>query len=170
MSLKITPLKREHIPLIINYWHNSTPDHLIGMGVDLNKIPKVENFEKFLNQQIDLPNSEKQSLALIWYYNDQPIGHCNVNDIKINDSAFMHLHIWTKTDRQKGIGFQLLQLSIDYFFETLNLKVLYSQPYSRNKAPNKVLDKLGFSFIKTYKTVPGSINFEQDVNLWELKR
>jgi hypothetical protein len=46
---------------------------------------------------------------------------------------------------------------------------LYCEPYALNPAPNKTLEKLGFKFLKTYTTIPGWINFEQEVNLWELK-
>ena len=37
-------------------------------------------------------------------------------------------------------------------------------------APNRVLEKAGFEFVKTDRTVPGPINFEQDVNCWHMSR
>ena len=39
-----------------------------------------------------------------------------------------------------------------------------------NPAPNKTLARVGFEFVKEYVTVPGSINFEQPVNRWEMTR
>jgi [ribosomal protein S5]-alanine N-acetyltransferase len=33
-----------------------------------------------------------------------------------------------------------------------------------------VLAKVGFTFVKKYVTVPGVINFEQEVNRWHMSR
>jgi RimJ/RimL family protein N-acetyltransferase len=59
---------------------------------------------------------------------------------------------------------------VNYFFRNPGLKKLYCEPYAENPAPNKVLSKLGFTFVKTYQTVPGKTCFEQYVNRWELLR
>jgi hypothetical protein len=47
---------------------------------------------------------------------------------------------------------------------------LICEPYARNKAPNAILPQLGFIKIKTYRTTPGAMNFEQEVNRWEMKK
>jgi hypothetical protein len=39
-----------------------------------------------------------------------------------------------------------------------------------NPAPNRTLERVGFSFVRQYIGVPGSINFEQEVSLWEMSR
>lgn len=48
------------------------------------------------------------------------------------------------------------------------MKKLYCELYALNPAPNKTLEKVGFTFIKEHITVPGLLNFEQPVKLWEL--
>jgi RimJ/RimL family protein N-acetyltransferase len=45
---------------------------------------------------------------------------------------------------------------------------LFCEPFADNPAPNKVLPKLGFKFVKRYWTVPGQICPEQEVNLYVL--
>jgi len=105
-------------------------------------------------------------LCMIWLFNGKAIGHCNVNNIIFGQSAFMHLHMWNAPNRKKGMGSQLVQLSIPYFFKHLELKELFCEPYALNPAPNKTLAKLGFQFIKKHVTIPGSLNFEQEVNRW----
>jgi len=39
-----------------------------------------------------------------------------------------------------------------------------------NPAPHKTLEKAGFHLAKEYTTVPGSINFEQQVKQWLITR
>jgi RimJ/RimL family protein N-acetyltransferase len=123
-----------------------------------------------LSEQISQAYEVKQSYCIIWLHNNQPIGHSNVNQIVFAQEAYMHLHIWKQYERQKGIGTTLVQQTLPYFFKNLQLQMLYCQPYALNPAPNKTLPKLGFEFVKQYKTVPGWIGFEQDVNLYQLTK
>lgn len=48
----------------------------------------------------------------------------------------------------------------------MELKNIYCEPYAQNPAPNKTLAKAGFLFVKKYTTIPGYLNFEQEVNQW----
>lgn len=59
-------------------------------------------------------------------------------------------------------------MTLSYFFEKLELKKIYYEPYALNTAPNKTLKKAGFEFVKKYVTTPGFLNFEQDVNQWQM--
>jgi len=99
-----------------------------------------------------------------------PIGHSNVNDVIYGQQATMHLHIWQSANRQKGIGSTLISKSLPFYFEQLQLKKLFCEPYALNPAPNKTLKKIGFELLKNYRTTPGGINFEQEVNRWVLTK
>jgi RimJ/RimL family protein N-acetyltransferase len=66
------------------------------------------------------------------------------------------------------MGTALVNMSLPFFFDNLQLKKIYSEPYALNPAPHQVLEKTGFSFVKEYITIPGFLNYEQPVNLWEL--
>ncbi|MGV6860672.1 MAG: GNAT family N-acetyltransferase [Putridiphycobacter sp.] len=166
--LEVREIDVEDIHLICDYWLNSDPEYLVGMGVDLNKLPSRVDLEKILSTQINTPLRLKKSYALIWLMDGHPIGHCNVNNIQFGKEATMHLHLWKSNHRNKGIGTRLLKLSIPLFFEKLNLIKLICEPYAINKAPNQTLKKIGFTLVKSYLTTPGSLNFEQEVNRWEL--
>jgi RimJ/RimL family protein N-acetyltransferase len=79
---------------------------------------------------------------------------------------YLHLHIWNPTNRNKGIGLQLLKLSLTHFFEKLQVRRIISEPYAMNDAPNRTFAKLNFQLEKEYLTTPGSLNFEQEVCRW----
>lgn len=170
MNLSVRELSQDDVELIADYWIHSTPAHLRGMGADPDKLPPREEFVQMLTAQLSLPVGERSTYALIWLVNTQPVGHCNVNQIQVGKRANMHLHLWDSPHRKRGMGTQLVKLSIPRFFEALDLKELYCEPYSENPAPNKTLPKAGFEFVKTYRTIPGSINFEQEVNQWRITR
>lgn len=167
-ELTVREIKESDIELIIQYWLTASDDYLTALGVDLDKIPSKADWQRMLASQIALPYQEKQSYCTIWELNDKPIGHSNVNKIIFGKDAFMHLHIWHAEERKMGLGVAFIKRSLPFFFKNLQLKKIYCEPYAVNEAPNKTLAKAGFHFIKEYTTVPGSINFEQPVKLWEI--
>jgi RimJ/RimL family protein N-acetyltransferase len=154
------------IELIINYWTNASDEFLTAMGVDLLKMPGKEFWNQMLTEQLTLPYKEKKSYCIIWMLNGKPTGHSNVNKIIFGEEAYMHLHIWDQSIRQKGLGQNFINMTLPYFFEKLELKKIYCEPYALNPAPNKALKKAGFEFVKKYLTTPGFLNFEQVVNQW----
>ncbi len=169
-SINIREASVDDIPYISNYWMNANELYLKRMGVDLDKLPTKEKFAKILTHQFGLPYEQKNSLCLIWEVNEIPCGHSNTNPTIFGSYAKLHAHLWLKKYRNIGVGSQLMKKSIAYFFERLNLNFLVGEPYAYNPSPNIMLEKLGFRFVRRYITIPGSINFEQEVNRWELSR
>lgn len=169
-NISVRELSTNDIDLIADYWLNSDPDFMVGMGVDLAKLPSREGLNNMLQEQLNLPMDQKQAYALIWEIDGKPVGHSNVNGIEYGKQATMHLHLWNSTNRKKGLGSELLKKSLPFYFDNLKLEVLYCEPYALNPAPNKILEKIGFEFEKRYTTIPGSLNFEQEVNRWKLTR
>lgn len=169
-QLSVRELQAKDIPLVADYWQNAEPEFLTGMGVDLAKLPTRDALTAMLTQQLSLPVNQRMSYALIWLEDGEPVGHSNVNKISFSESAYMHLHLWQPALRQKGAGTELVKKSLPFYFENLQLKTLYCEPYALNPAPNKTLAKAGFEFVKRHTTIPGTINFEQEVNCWQLTR
>jgi len=166
MNLPVRPIQHKDINALANYWLNSSDEHLIKMGVDLSKLPNKEDLIAMLNSQLDTPIENKKSFALIWLLHEKAIGHCNVNQIEYNKQAYMHLHLWEQQTRHKGLGTQLVKLSIPLFFKALHLHQLFCEPYALNPSPNKTLERIGFSFVKEHVCIPGYLNFEQPVKRW----
>jgi RimJ/RimL family protein N-acetyltransferase len=166
--LSVREIQKSDIESITQYWLAADPAFLSGMGVDLSKMPSKEEWVAMLSEQLTKSCPEKKSYCTIWLADNKAIGHCNVNKIKFAEEAYMHLHMWNSGLRKKGMGTELVKMSLSYFFKNLELKKIYSEPYALNPAPNKTLEKAGFAFVKEFITIPGFLNFEQPVNLWEL--
>jgi len=168
--IKVREIELKDIDLIADYWLRSDADYLLDMGADISKLPTRNEFCKMLVEQINLPIKDKKSYALIWELNGKQVGHSNVNGIEYGKHATMHLHLWKSDSRKKGIGTVLVKKSLPFYFENLEIQKLVCEPYALNPAPNRTLKKVGFEFEKKYTTVPGSINFEQEVNRWKLSK
>lgn len=161
-------IQPEDIQHIADYWLTASPDFLTGMGVDLKQLPTRLALTEMLEQQIKTDYRHKTSYALIWELNGIAVGHSNVNRICFGKSAYMHLHLWPSNKRKKGMGLKFVLQSIPFFFQHLQLQQLFCEPYALNPAPNKTLKKAGFQWIKSHVTIPGTLNFKQEVNTWLL--
>lgn len=168
VHLSLREIQEADIPFIIDYWQKASPGYLNAMGADPALLPDASQWQEMLSGQIHQPYADKKSYCLIWVLDGKPAGHCNVNKIIFCTEAYMHLHLWHPGSRRSGAGAQLVKMALPYFFGNLQLQVLYSEPYALNPGPNNTLRKCGFRLADQYITVPGSINFEQPVNLWEM--
>jgi RimJ/RimL family protein N-acetyltransferase len=149
---------------MIDYFLQADKNFLIDMGVDPGKLPSRNDWLRRLLPDLERPDCEKQTYFLSWLHNGVAIGHSNVSKIRYGEEAYIHLHIWVPECRRVGMGTEFLRQSANTFIRKFALKSLYSEPYAENPAPNRALSKLGFRFIKRYWTVPGFVNFDQEVN------
>lgn len=155
---------------MVDYFVDADDEFLRGMGVDRSKLPSREDWIAAALRDHDRPNHQKDRAYLAWIHDGVTIGHSSINKIIVGEEAYIHLHLWTRGQRRNGLGTALFRLSADWFAEAFALKRLYCEPYAENPGPNRVLQKSGFQFVTRYRTIPGPINFEQDVNryVWDI--
>lgn len=168
--LSVREMQYEDIELIADYWEEAEPKFLVSLGVDLDRRVTRNILQKALTKQLNLSVHKKMSYTLIWELDGKQVGHSNINKIKFGKKAFIHFHLWQSNIRQKGMGVEFVIKSLPYFFDNLNLKKLFCEPYALNPAPNKTLEKIGFKFKRQYTTIPGAQNFEQEVKLWKMTK
>jgi len=167
-KLAVRPWVTDDIPNIINYFLKADDDFVRGMGANSDRFPSFSKWKAALEHEIKQPPIDQGYYYMIWLIDGVAVGHCNVNMITYSQQANMHLHLWRKSKRQKGMGVRFVQLCIPYFFKRFELQTLLCEPYALNPAPNKTLPKAGFTFVKRYRCTPGPINFEQEVSRFEM--
>ena len=168
MNLNVREMQLDDIEKIVDYFHESETAFLEAMGVDKRKLPDREQWIEKLKAEYNKKLEDKELYYIIWLLDDEPIGHSNISKIKYGNSATMHLHIWKNDKRKKRFGLEFLKRTIPMYFEKYELKKLICEPYSKNIAPNKVLQKAGFTFIRSYDMIPGPLNFYQTIHRYEL--
>lgn len=154
--------------LMLDYFFGADEAFLRKMGVDPAKLPKREAWLAALMADHQLDDLKKDRLWLMWIHKGSPVGHSSMNKIIFGQEGYIHLHMWNSKLRQHGLGTFFFRKSADYFAKRLGLKSIICEPYADNPAPNRVLQKAGFALVKKYRTSPGSIQFEQEVNRYEL--
>ena len=94
----------------------------MGMGVDVPKMMPRSEMEEMLIKQFQLPLKQRNSYCLIWEVDGKAVGHCNTNPTEFGTEAKMHLHIWRPEMRQKGIGKEMLRMSMKMMFSESELQ------------------------------------------------
>lgn len=154
---------------MIDYFLGADHAFLRGMGVDPEKLPDRQAWLESALLDHQRIEAEKERAYLAWIHEGVPVGHSSISKIRVGEEAYIHLHLWVRGLRQAGLGTQYFSASAAEFMRAFRLRRLYCEPYAENPGPNRVLLKAGFRFIKRYRTVPGPINFEQDVNQYVLE-
>ena len=170
-EIEVRPFSiREEYELMLDYFYKADEPFLRGMGVDRLKLPQRDKWLDALLVDHKKPDKERDRFYLVWIFRRQRVGHSSINNIIHGTEAFIHLHLWNSNLRKAGLGTEFVRRSANFFFDRFNLKKLVCEPWAENPAPNRVLEKLGFTFVRRYRTIPGIIAYEQDVNRYELRR
>jgi len=159
---------RAELQRVVNYFHDAGDAALLAMGVDRALLPAREAWLRQLASEIELEPRNQNMCYVIWRCAGRAVGHSHINKIAYGEEGCVHLHLWDGGERRRGFGTVFMQVSIDIYVRRFLLKRVISEPYAENPGPNNLLPKLGFYFVKRYRTTPGAISFEQDVNRWQL--
>ncbi len=170
MALSVREMTLDETQIRIDYFHKASTEYLEILGVNPTQLPTPNAWQDMFADDYTRPIEQRIGLHLIWLLDGIPVGMSSADNIEYGEQAFMHLHVLPPEKRHLGIGTVGVQKSVAIYFDRLNLKRLYCQPNAFNVAPNRVMQKAGFRYIKTYETKPGPINTYQAVTQWMMER
>ncbi|MGJ4941264.1 GNAT family N-acetyltransferase [Bradyrhizobium sp. HKCCYLS1011] len=170
MNLDVREMALDETGIVIDYFHSSTPEHLEMMGVDPTRMPSRAIWAGRFKELYAQPIAERTNFLVLWQLDGNPVGFSSCDKIVFGNRANMHLHVTEPELRQQGIGAECVRRSVDIYFRTFELKQLFCEPNAFNVGPNRTLQKAGFRYLKTYKTVPGYLNYHQAVTRWVIER
>jgi RimJ/RimL family protein N-acetyltransferase len=163
-------MRIDEVDFRIDYFHDAPDDYLRTLGVDRALLPPKDEWRAFYARDFARPLAERETYNLIWELDRRPIGFSSVDHIEFGDHAFMHLHIVEEPRRRSGLGTELVRLSVEEYFRSLELKRLFCQPNAFNTAPNRTLQRAGFRYVFTAEMQPSIINSPQPITRWVLER
>ena len=106
------------------------------------------------------PNTDTNILFMIWYDN-QYIGGMGVHHIDyIHGTAETGTLIWEAEYRNRGIAKLAKLVLLDYIFDTLNLRQVYSRVIGYNTRSAKYSDKCGYVEVAR---IPRRLRFGEDL-------
>ncbi|MGH2854400.1 MAG: GNAT family N-acetyltransferase [Solirubrobacteraceae bacterium] len=170
MPLVIREMTLDEVGFVIDYFHDSTPEYLEALGVDPTRLPTRQDWWARYVAEYGKPIRDRSTLLVIWELDGVAVGFSTADKIVYGEQAHMHLHIVDPQRRRAGIGSECVRETVELYFNGLELKRLFCEPNAFNVAPNRTLQNAGFRYVKTYKTVPGPMNYHQTVTRWILEK
>lgn len=170
MLLEVREMELAETGLVIDYFHGSSAEHLELLGVDPTRLPSRSQWKQLYEHDHAQPIEKRRSLQVLWLLDGQPLGFSSVDKIVHGREAYMHLHVFEPGRRQSGFGAACVRQSAQIYFDRLALEQLFCEPNAFNVAPHRTLQRAGFRYVKTHRTVPGPLNFHQVVTRWVLAR
>lgn len=169
-GLVVREMRPAEMDIRINYFHDSSDDHLRRLGVDRASLLSREAWRSFYAEDYACPIEERDNYCLVWELDGNTVGFSSTDRIVFGSEAFMHLHLLKARFRQKGLGTEFVKLSARHYFRALELERLYCEPNAFNIAPNRTLQRAGFRYLFTHEAQPSPINFLQVTTRWVLER
>jgi RimJ/RimL family protein N-acetyltransferase len=167
-ALRVRELTPADVPLLKAYWMNLTASDIDRLSLDPAKIPsRLAQIERYL-QATGTPYRTRTSDLLIWELNGAAIGMSSLRNIRFGEYGEIHLHVVEPACRRRGYGHRFFVKSLEEYFRRFELNLIVCEPSSRNPGPNRLLQKLGFTVTRTYRTIPSDVNREHDVNHYEI--
>jgi RimJ/RimL family protein N-acetyltransferase len=170
MKLTVREMKLEEAGIIADYFHEATPEYLEMLGVDPTKVPEREKLLQRYAHECSLPRESRKQFIVVWILGDTPVGFSSADRIVFGREAYMHLHIFRPEHRKSGYGAECVKETVKIYFEQLDLQRVFCEPNAFNVAPNRTLQRAGFTYLKTHMTVPGPLNYHQAVTRWVLEK
>jgi RimJ/RimL family protein N-acetyltransferase len=150
----------------IAYFHEATDEHLNRLGVDRSLLPRRDVWRALFEQNLARPLEERFEYGVVWELDGRLVGFSTVDQIRIGDEAHMHLHIIDPEHRARGLGTEFVRLTAAHVCDVLRLKRLYCEPNAFNAAPNRTLQKAGFTYVRSREVRPNPINTFQMTTIW----
>ena len=102
----------DEVDLVVDYFHGSTDEHLVTLGVDRAKLPAPAAFRQLLEREFNRPVPERDRLLVIWESDDAPVGFSSCDTITVGNEAKMHLHVVAPEHRRQGIGTECVRQTV----------------------------------------------------------
>lgn len=163
-------MKLDEVEVVIRYFHESSVEHLEMMGVDPTRLPDPATWLARYTDEYGRPVEKRKTFLVIWLSDGVAVGFSTADKIVYGQEAYMHLHVLDPEQRNRGIGAVCVRESARLYFDALKLERLFCQPNALNVAPNRTLQRAGFRYLKTFRTVPGPLNYRQAVTRWVLEK
>lgn len=169
MLFSVRPMMKSELHIIANYLLGYGIQNAARMGL-VDSIPDAETLISANSLDYDRPVEKKRSFHLLWMINEKPVGFCSLLDIKYDDIASIHLHIYDETMRGRGFGGHLFCLSVIDLFDRFSLKRMICEPRAENEMPNRMLRKVGFLLRGKRFGVSSALSAPSNLNTYEIEQ
>jgi RimJ/RimL family protein N-acetyltransferase len=130
------------LPALVRYWHESPPEYLESMGVDLRKLASPAATEARFRDALPGALGPQRHVALAIDVLDRFVAYTNayLDDRRVGHA---HVHVLDPALRRRGLGSQLFRRVLGLYFEHFRVTELALQTHADNPAIERLLQSFG---------------------------
>ena len=171
-SLTIRALEGSDIPHIVKYFYEASSVDLDRMGIDQTRLTNAAEMTSSLMTTVaEAKSAAASAYYLVWQVDGQPIGFSSLKDITPSrQAAGMHLHMWNALSRGQGFGATFFCLSVLEFYRLSGVAEIVCEPSAANPLPNRMLQRVGFPLLKSYRGRSSYLCAEIQLNRYDIRK
>ncbi len=168
-NLIIRDIQESDIEPLLKYWHESDPEYLWSLGVDIEKLTTKEATRARLLSAINQDAKESDHATLIVEINGEVVAYTNFHPEREGE-GYMHAHILEERFRSSGIGSFVFIPVVDVIFQQMKLKRLLFEVSPTNKRINGLIQKFGFQPEERYVENPNGMARPGMFNVYKIPK
>ncbi|MDE7213598.1 MAG: GNAT family N-acetyltransferase [Anaeroplasmataceae bacterium] len=146
ISLRI--MTRDLCHQLYKSWENDP-----SIYMDMNSFSTYQYDENAVNKYFDTKQNPLCILFAIMK-GEKPIGELQLKQINMTSKeCTLSIHLQNDMVKGKGYGTHAEQLAIQYAFDVLGMVVVNADTIAKNTRSQRVLEKVGFHFIREEKRI-----------------
>jgi RimJ/RimL family protein N-acetyltransferase len=134
-------LRESDLDALVAYWHESPPDYLASLGVDLAKLGSPEQTRARLAGSLD-GDGRRTAITVVAEVGGQVVAYTNMRAID-DQTACAHLHTLVRDETVTALVYELFGPVIAAVLEALEVSHLRFETSVENRGINKYLESFG---------------------------
>ncbi len=165
----VRPLEEKDIPLVIDYFLNSTKVELTEAGLDELLIPSEETLLEELHQCMNTENAAKEQFNMIFEMNRKTYGHARLDQIAETTAHFFFFN-WEPSFRRQDTIDPWMEQAIELIRTTYpTIRTIYTELSKEDNYRAEILQRAGFEEIGQETFQRDKMSIETTYTRWRLR-
>jgi len=162
-------VEERDVPAIVSYWHDSPPEYLRSIGLDVGRLPSREEMAKRLRAMATSGGLARRA-TLVCESGGRPVGVGTLRTGMEKKQGYAHTHILDDALRGRGLGHLLLVPVFGAWFRSFPVDEIIAQVVPENARVNRALQKSGLVPTKVELENPGGMMRPGAFNVYTIPR
>jgi hypothetical protein len=159
-------LRREDLEVLVAYWHDSKPDYLSSLGVDLAKLGTPD--ETYARLAAGLKRDQgRRAITVVAEVEGEVVAYANLL-VVAPDTACAHLHTLRQEASVKSAVYRFFPLVSVAVLKDLGVSRLRFEASVGNRGINRYLQSFGLQPTKVYLEQPDGLARAGEFNIYEI--
>jgi hypothetical protein len=169
LELTVRDLEERDVGTIVDYWHQSTPEYLKSIGVDVRKLTSPEETRARILSSLAGPPAQRARAYFVVTGGGGMVGYTNLH-LPTPHEGYAHVHVLQPGVRMKAVARFLFPAILRLFFASFPIRKVIFQTSPENGNVNRMLARSGLRPARVELAHPDGMARPGQFNVYEVPR